>query len=167
MKIMVIEILPLFLKILCNRMVIIEEVKKGVNTEGLVKDILQIEWYETSKTIMRRKTVGGKEIAIRKNSRVSLQDGDILWSDEQSYIEVVIKPCECIVVKPRNIKEMGIVCFEIGNMHLPIYIDDDNQVNVAYEAPLFNFLERSQYSIDIETKKLLQTNMLTIHQIKR
>lgn len=148
-------------------MILVQEVLKDMDISNLQKDILLIEWYETSKSVLRRTTEGGKEIGIKKTNRTPLQDGDVLFSDENSYIEIQIKPCDCIVVSPRDNIEMGVICFEIGNMHLPIYIDAGAQINVAYEAPLYDFLQRKGYSCVIEHKKLLQTQMLSMHQIKR
>jgi len=144
-------------------MIIVEEVLSDPDTGHKTKDIFEIEWYETTKTIIRRATKSGVEIAIRKNSRTPLSDGDILWEDGNSYIQLVIKPCECIVFTPRTLREMGIICFEIGNKHIPIFIDDDNNVNVAYETPLYTLLERAGYQPRIEIKKLLRTHMLRVH----
>ena len=149
------------------QMIVIEQVAPLQNLASREADFLEIEWYEAAKTIIRRQTAKGREIALRKNSRTPLQDGDILWYDDTSYIQLVIRPCDCIMVQPKNMMEMGIMCFEIGNMHLPIYIDENDQINVAYEGPLYQFLQKRGYRTEVQHKKLLQTNMLTIHQIKR
>lgn len=148
-------------------MILVHEVCPSVDTQGLQKHTLEIEWYEAAKTIIRRKTDLGLEIGIKKNKRTPLQDGDVLYHDDKIFVAVEIKPCDCIVVRPRNMTEMGIVCFEIGNMHLPIYIDENQSVNIAYEVPLYDFLIRNNYDTSIEHKKLPQTQMLTLHQIKR
>lgn len=144
-------------------MIIVEEVLSDPSIENKTKDVFEIEWYETTKTIIRRATKSGVELAVRKNNRTPLADGDILWEDENSYITLVIKPCECIVFTPRSLREMGIICFEIGNQHIPIYIDDENNISVAYETPLFTLLDRAGYQPRIEVKKLLRTHMLRVH----
>lgn len=144
-------------------MIIVEEVLKHPSAGNRVRDVFEIEWYETAKTIIRRPTLSGTEIVIRKHNRIPLADGDILWMDDEKYIELVIKPCECIVFTPATLKEMGIICFEIGNKHIPIYIDDGNSISVAYESPLFMQLQRAGYAPRIEERKLLQTHMLRAH----
>ncbi|MBC9933513.1 urease accessory protein UreE [Chitinophaga qingshengii] len=141
-------------------MIIIEEVLTNPSVGNRTKDIFEIEWYETTKTIIRRPTQSGMELVIRKNSRVPLADGDILWMDDERYVVLVIKSCECIVFTPNTLKEMGIICFEIGNKHIPIYIDDENNISVAYESPLYVQLQRAGYAPRIEERKLLQTHML-------
>ncbi|MBV7530921.1 urease accessory protein UreE [Chitinophaga sp. sic0106] len=144
-------------------MIIIEEVLKNPVTGNRSREVFEIEWYETTKTIIRRPTRSGMEIVIRKHNRVPLADGDILWMDDEKYIELVIKPCECIVFTPKTLKEMGIICFEIGNKHIPIYIDEADSISVAYESPLYMQLQRAGYEPRIEERKLLQTHMLRAH----
>lgn len=128
-------------------------------------DYFEIEWYETFKTTFRRNTKNGVEIAIRKSNRIPLSNGDILWENERSYIQVHIKPCDCIVLKPRSIKEMGIICFEIGNMHIPIAISEEDIVSVAYESPLYSLLEKKGYQPDIVNKQLLNTHFFSVHSM--
>lgn len=144
-------------------MIIVGEVLRNPAVEGLTRDVFEIEWYETTKTTIRRATRSGMEMAIRKKNRVPLSDGDILWMNDQLYVELVIKPCECIVISPLTLRDMGVICFEIGNKHIPIYIDECNNVSVAYESPLYTLLERAGYAPRIEEKKLLRTHMLSVH----
>ncbi|MCW3467815.1 urease accessory protein UreE [Chitinophaga nivalis] len=122
---------------------------------GKEKDVLDIEWYETEKHLLRRSTRSGKEVAIRKNNRIPLEDGDVIWMDDSAYICINILPCECIVIRPANMYEMGVVCFEIGNRHIPVCIEE-NRVSVAYEGALFTLLERGGFTPEIVEKKLLK-----------
>lgn len=144
-------------------MIIVEEILTNPSIENKTKDVFEIEWYECAKTIIRRATKCGIEVAIKKNNKTPLQDGDVLWMDDARYIAIAIRPCECIVVTPAALKEMGIICFEIGNRHIPIYIDDDNNISVAYEAPLYTWLQGAGYKPCIEMKKLLKTHQLRMH----
>ncbi|WP_206022293.1 urease accessory protein UreE [Pseudoflavitalea sp. G-6-1-2] len=144
-------------------MIIVEAIRSTTPPAGKQPDHFEIEWYETSKSIIRRKTNGGLEMAIRKNSNKPLEDGDILWEDETTYVQVMIRPCECIVFQPKTMRDMGIICFEIGNKHIPIYIDAQDTVNVAYETPLYTLLERGGYEPRVESKKLLKTHLFQIH----
>jgi urease accessory protein len=145
-------------------MIIVEDViVVPVLLENKRVDYFEIEWYETTKRIIRRSTKGGVEMAVRKSKAGPLNDGDILWEDDHSYIQLVIRPCECIVFQPKTLWDMGIICFEIGNMHIPIYIDHENKVSVAYETPLYDLLEKAGYEPVVEEKKLLRTHLLRMH----
>lgn len=144
-------------------MIVIEEVLDSkLLPQNKEKDTLDLEWYETTKTIIRRETRAGRDLAVRKNSRKPLEDGDLLYVDKDFYILVNILPCDCIIISPPKMRDMGIVCFEIGNLHLPIYIDPLDRVMVAYEAPLYNLLEKAGYNPKIEVQKLLKSYELRI-----
>lgn len=127
------------------------------------QDTLEIDWFETSKTIFRKTTRNGREVGVRKDS-TPLEDGDVLYLDDKISIKVRIKPTECIVFKPKTHKDMGVICFEIGNKHLPIFINDSGEVLVEYENPLFKLLKRFGYEPKKETRKLLKTHALRVNK---
>ena len=129
-----------------------------LSLKGLTIDRLELEWFETSKRIQRKTTEGGMEIAIRflKEGQRLLQN-DIIYMDAEIAVVVDIKPCEAIVVNPQSLLEMGTICYEIGNKHLPIFIQE-NQVLILYEEPLFRWLLASGYKPVKEIRQLL--NML-------
>lgn len=128
---------------------------KAVNIGARVVDLLPLEWFETGKKIMRRYTRNGIETAWRELP--VLQDGDILWMDENVVIAVSILPAAAIVLKPATMLEMATICYEIGNKHLPLFIVSD-EVLVPYEDPLFRWLEAKGYAPRQEQRIL--TNML-------
>ncbi|RFM35979.1 urease accessory protein UreE [Chitinophaga silvisoli] len=123
-----------------------------------VVDLLQLEWFETNKKIMRRNTLGGREIGwkVVKGFPV-LQEGDILWMDDHTVIAVSILPAAAIVLKPISMLDMATICYEIGNKHLPLFIVNE-EVLVPYEDPLFRWLEAKGYQPLREQRVL--TNML-------
>lgn len=125
---------------------------------GLHLDSLEIEWFEATKRIQRKKTADGMDIAIRFLSEGQrLQQDDVLYRDERKAVVVHIKPCEAIVVTPESFLQMGTICYEIGNKHLPMFIQDD-QVLIPYEEPLFRWLQARGYKPFREVRKLV--NML-------
>ncbi|MBD8490633.1 urease accessory protein UreE [Echinicola sp. CAU 1574] len=119
---------------------------------------LKLEWFEAPKRILRKTTDTGTEVAIkflREGSR--LLEGDILFEDETKLIVVSISPCDAIEITPRSMYEMGTICYEIGNKHLPLFIQDD-KVLVPYEKPLERLLIATGYQVTKTHCKLL--NML-------
>jgi urease accessory protein len=142
-------------------MILINSIQGNVQSFDLgarVIDLLQLEWFETNKKIMRRHTRDGREIGwkVVKGFPV-LQDGDILWSDDHTVIAVSILPAQAIVLKPTKLLDMATICYEIGNKHLPLFIVHD-EVLVPYEDPLFRWLEAKGYQPVKEDRVL--TNML-------
>lgn len=122
------------------------------------KDALNLQWFETTKRIMRKRTEANQEVVIkflREGTR--LKEGDIVYEDTDKVVVVNVLPCDAIQVTPRSIYEMGTVCYEIGNKHLPLFIQGDH-VLIPYEKPLERLLIATGYEVTKIHCKLL--NML-------
>ncbi|WP_447642560.1 MULTISPECIES: urease accessory protein UreE [Chitinophagaceae] len=118
-------------------------------------DYLDLEWFETTKRIQRKRSRQGTEIAIkflREGQR--LRQGDILFENEEKIIVVNILETEAIVISPTTLLEMGTVCYEIGNKHMPLFIEDD-KVMMPFEMPMFRWLEGCGYKPEKHVVKLL------------
>lgn len=125
-------------------------------------DLLQLQWFEAGKRILRRNTQSGKELAIKFLAEHNgLKQGDIIYEDEQSIIAIEILPCECLVVKPADMFEMASACYEIGNKHLPLYFEE-NCLLVPFEMPLYKLLTAQGYTVCIENRKLLNPLKTTV-----
>jgi len=125
------------------------------NTSNHTVDYLALEWFETQKRIMHKRSKAGVEIAIKfLGGGQNLAQGDILFMDDSAVIAVDILPCEVIVIRPKNMFEMASVCYEIGNKHLPLFYDNED-VLVVFDAPLFRLLSASGYKVEQDNRKLL------------
>jgi urease accessory protein len=117
-------------------------------------DYLHLDWFETAKRILHKKTTSGQEVVmkfLRENQQ--LGQGDILFADDTRLIVVAILPCECLVIYPRSKFELASLCFEIGNKHLPLFYQDDKLL-VAFDAPLFRLLVSSGYDVIKDNARL-------------
>jgi urease accessory protein len=113
-----------------------------------VVDYLEIEWFESTKRIQRKKSKNGQEVAIKfLKEGQRLKHEDVIYADDQKIIVVDIIPCDAIVVKPKSLLEMGSVCYEIGNKHLPMFIQND-EVLIPFEEPIFKWLSASGYDTE-------------------
>ena len=128
---------------------------KDTDIAGRVVDYLELEWYETTKRILHKKTKGGKEVILKFLTQAqSLTEDDILYKDAQALIVVSLKPCEVMVIKPKSMYEMAYACYEIGNKHLPLFYEND-ELLVPYEAPLYKMLQASGFDLIKDERKLL------------
>ncbi|WP_448697406.1 urease accessory protein UreE [Mucilaginibacter sp. AW1-3] len=136
----------------------IQEKKGNIATTDIGNrktDYLLLEWFETQKRIMHKRSQAGIEVAIKfLGGGQNLTQGDILFMDDNTIIAVDILPCEVIVIRPKNMFEMASICYEIGNKHLPLFYDNED-VLVVFDAPLFRLLSASGYEVKQETRKLL------------
>ncbi len=125
-------------------------------------DWLTLQWYETTKRILHKRTQNGIEITMKfLGENQQLTQGDILHQDAETIIAVDIEACDTIIISPQKMHEMAYVCYEIGNKHLPLFYEDDTLL-VPYEAPLFKLLTAAGYPIKVEKRKLLNQLKTTV-----
>ncbi|MDO6392099.1 urease accessory protein UreE [Pontibacter sp. BT731] len=145
---------------LAEPLVVTEALVNDQELGGRTIDFFEIEWYEASKSRMKKKTQAGIEVLVDKVNRSAFEDGDLLYLSESRAILLKIKPCDCVVLRPRSLQEVGTICFEIGNKHVPIFITDENEVCVAYDAPLYQLLQSGGFKMEIEERVLHPSQMI-------
>lgn len=125
-------------------------------------DWLQLEWHETAKRIMHKRTNAGRELVLKFMGEAQLlSQGDILFEDEGVIIAVDIIPANAIVIHPLDMYEMAAVCYEIGNKHLPLFYERETLL-VPFDMPLFRLLTAQGYNIKQEERKLLHSIKTTV-----
>lgn len=125
----------------------------AVNNRNI--DYVLLDWYETNKRILHKKTLSGREISMKfLNENPQLTVGDIVYEDDFTLIAVDIKECDAIIIRPGSMYEMASVCYEIGNKHLPLFYQDE-EIIIAFEAPLFALLTAAGYNLEQAKRKLV------------
>ena len=118
-------------------------------------DYLLLEWYETTKRILHKKTVSGLQVVMKfLNENPQLTEGDVIYEDDFNIIVVEILACDAMIIRPKTMFEMASVCYEIGNKHIPVFFQED-EILVAFEAPLFQLLAASGYDVSQGKRKLI------------
>lgn len=129
---------------------------------GIEPDWLDLEWFETRKRILHKKTGGGVAVSLKFLAESpEITEGDVLYADGERLVVARILPCDCIVVKPGSLFETASLCYEIGNKHLPLFFED-NALLVPFEAPLHRLLVAQGYAVLREERKLLQPLRTTV-----
>jgi len=122
---------------------------------GRVVDWLEVEWYETGKRVLRRRTRGGRDLALKfLRESPSLMQGDVLYADEAVVILVELLACPVLVIPMGTLEEVASICYETGNRHLPLYIED-GVLLAPLDEPLFRWLLASGFTVRREERKLL------------
>ncbi|WP_339252865.1 urease accessory protein UreE [Sporosarcina sp. FSL W8-0480] len=120
---------------------------------------VELEWEELSKRILRTETNEGTDIALRINQEEPLKYGDLLFEDDERCIVIRTKMEQVIVIRPKDMVEMGKAAFELGNRHTPALIEKDeivvradhtlapllDEVGVAYETTERRFKQPFKY----------------------
>lgn len=102
-------------------------------------EYVYIDWFERDKRLLRKITDSGEEIGIKIDA--PLNENDIIYEDESRVIAVAIAPSDLVSVDVFTMREMGRLCFELGNRHLSLAIGENN-VKFPYDAPTFEYIKR-------------------------
>lgn len=100
---------------------------------------VSLEWYELAKKRIRTTTDHGEEIGLAMEK--PLENGDVLYQDEERIIAAEQLPCTLTVTPVDSMQKMGRLCFELGNRHLSLAIADDH-VTVIYDEPTYLYLQK-------------------------
>jgi len=123
---------------------------KPENTGGKIIETVSFEWFEMNNKILKKVSSKGTEIGLRLLQ--PLFDGGVLYEDDEKIICLELLPCEITRVHIHDIKEMGRVCFELGNRHLPLSIAEDS-VSTPYDKPTYEYLEKLRFHCERVTEK--------------
>ena len=118
-------------------------------------DYVILEWHETNKRILHKKTLGGLDVVMEfEKENPSLSEGDIIYEDDFKVIAIELKDCETIVLRPKSMLEMGRICNEIGESHQQAFYQSD-EILIAFEDSLFRSFSAAGYDISVENRKLV------------
>lgn len=97
------------------------------------------QWFETEKKRIAKVAADGTELGIAVGGM--LRDGDILAVEDGKTYVVAVAPSHLVKVRVHSMREMGRLCFELGNRHLSLKIEDD-AVSVPFDQPTFEYLKK-------------------------
>lgn len=118
---------------------IAEKITGKYSGNGKHAESVTIEWFERDKKILRKTTSSGRDIGIKTDE--TLNQNDIIFEDDDTVIYIDIAPCDLGSVSVSGMAEMGRLCFELGNRHLSLSINE-NTVRFPFDAPTFEHLKR-------------------------
>lgn len=123
-------------------------------------DYVMVEWYELDKKILRKTSEAGEEIGIRVDTR--LHEGDVLYADDKRILVIDILPSDLTVICVHSMQEMGRLCFELGNRHLSLAIEED-RVSVPYDEPTFLYLQKLGFTVERKEAKFTHFTVCHAH----
>lgn len=110
---------------------------------------------DTLKRILKVVSDHKNEYGISLENNETLKDGDILYKNDndKKIIAVKINGEDVIVIKPKNINEMGVIAHALGNRHLQAQFEDDTMI-IQYDRLVEEELKRDNINYSHENKKL-------------
>ena len=104
--------------------------------DGRLSVPVPFEWFEASKRRLRKTAEDGTDVCVVNAG--TLRDGDILAETDDKRYVVAMRTAQLIEIPVHTMKEMGRLCFELGNRHLSLKVEDD-RVLVPYDHPTMEY----------------------------
>jgi urease accessory protein len=127
--------------------------------QNYLVDTLYLDWYELNKKILRKVTQNNIEVGVNLlQDKESLQDGDIISINQNQIIVINVKACECIAIKAKSQLELARICYEIGNRHAALFIDeyDSSILLLAMDKPIMQMLCKIGAKPEAVTARLIK-----------
>lgn len=142
-------------------MLIVEKIVMNIedmDKEEIGKRHIEKVYLESSHLVKRIQLVTtdhGKEIGIRLKQARDLLAGDILYMDDKSLIMIDVITDDLLIIKPRNMNEMGTIAHHLGNRHLPAQFEGDDML-VQYDYLVVDLLNELEIPFTREDRKVKQ-----------
>lgn len=126
---------------------------KNYDTKGKIIDNVKVSPDDRLKHILRLKSDSGVEIGLSLDSG-HIHNGDILGEDNERVFVIECLPQNVILIKPKDMMQMGFVAHSIGNRHMPAVFEDGFMI-VEDDYLIIEWLEENQISYE-KTQKVLR-----------
>jgi urease accessory protein len=140
---------------------IVERIEANIESmekEEIIRRHIEKVYLESAllmKRIQRVKTDHGREIGIRLKEPRDLAAGDVLYMDYRNMIVVDVVADDLLVIRPRNLNEMGTIAHQLGNRHLPAQFEN-NEMMVQYDYLIEGLLKELQIPYIRDNRKVKQ-----------
>lgn len=111
----------------------------GPKAAGKLDVPVDFEWFEASKKRMHKVAEDGTELGVMVGA--TIQDGDVIAETADKRYYARIKTAQLIEIPVNSMKEMGRLCFELGNRHLSLKVEND-RVLVPYDHPTMEYTKK-------------------------
>lgn len=138
---------------------IVEEVVTNIHKlsqeeiEKRHQEKVHLESSDLLKRIQRVKTDHDRELGIRLKNPIDLEAGDILYMDEENMIVIDVFSDDVLVLRPKDLNEMGTIAHQLGNRHLPAQFDGEEMI-VQYDYLVEELLKQQGVSYTREERKM-------------
>lgn len=117
------------------------------------KEKVYLESAHLVKRIQRVKTDHDRELGIRLKEPKDLEAGDVLFMDDKNMIIVDVLSDDLLVIKPRDMHEMGTIAHQLGNRHLPAQFEAEDML-VQYDYLVEELLQDMKIPFERKERKV-------------
>lgn len=118
-------------------------------------EYLLLSWEELRKRRLRAVSNLGRTVDIVLKEGDILRDGDLLAVESDRPLVVKLNSEKVLVMQAETPAQFGLICYELGNRHLPAWIGQD-EVLVLDDPVLPSFLIKQGITFTTEERVLDQ-----------
>ena len=122
---------------------------ENTNLEGVHIEKIYLNNEEMLKRIIRVTSDHGKDYGISLSDGNKLKDGDILFNDGHNAVVIKFNSEDVLVIKPKDMNQMGKIAHEIGNKHLPAQFIDETMI-IQYDSVVEETLKKQNLNYSRE-----------------
>lgn len=115
-------------------------------------DWIDLHWHELDRRALVRQSRGEVSVRILLSPGIRLRHGDILWAQAKQLIAVNLLPTEVWVAHPRTLREMGALALEMGNLHAPVQLCEDELLAIP-DGPVEAALARLRIPHELAVRR--------------
>ena len=126
---------------------------ENTNLEGVHIEKIYLNNEEMLKRIIRVTSDHGNDYGISLSDGNKLKDGDILFNDGHNAVVIKFNSEDVLVIKPKDMNQMGKIAHEIGNKHLPAQFIDETMI-IQYDSVVEETLKKQNLNYSRENMEL-------------
>ena len=117
-------------------MILVEEIRGRLSPdESRRVEHVALGWEDRLRSRQRVRSDSGTELGVKLPTGQPLREDDILFEDELRVVAVAAIPEDVLVLHAESEREMGRLCYQVGNRHAPICVQD-GRVLTPYDSVL-------------------------------
>lgn len=132
---------------------------KDENFKNFKIDYVDVDWFEAQKRILKLTSRNQVSVGVRldkESQEKGLNQGDVLYVENDTAIVVNIREDDCIVVKiPEEKNRIVKLAWELGNRHTPLFFNETyDNVLFPYDFPLFDMIQKMGFGPERKQDKI-------------
>ncbi|HWE97905.1 MAG TPA: hypothetical protein VG269_28370 [Tepidisphaeraceae bacterium] len=116
--------------------------------------------------VLKKQSRGGKEVRVLLPPDQHLRHGDVLYEDNACMLVVNVLPCDVIVARPDSSRDAAALALELGNLHVPTQITDDEIIFPEDESAL-ETLAKSRVRWQREQRRFEPMEVIALPGVRR
>ena len=132
---------------------------------GKAVDYLDVTWADLHRRALRAVTRGGEAIGVLLPLGQQLRHGDVLRVDDRRVVAVNLLPADLLVGRPGTSMRMGLVAVELGNLHFPVEIGDD-EIATLWDGPAEAVFRQFEVAYERVTRRFTPLRSSVLNNVR-